>query len=62
MPQTIEDYLVLLQIAADLVTKVRGLARANLTAAEYAELQVKWDALEDRTGRNAGLPDPSGHP
>ena len=56
----IDSYVQLLQIAtalgSGLVAVIKGYAQRDLTPEEYAELQVKWDSLVDRTARNAGLP------
>ena len=43
------------KIGAPLVNLIKGYAARDLTDAEFAQLQLEWDALADRTARNAGL-------
>ena len=55
----VQRYLELIQLAqgigAGLVTIIKGYAHRDLTPADYDVLQAKWDALEQRTAKNAGL-------
>ncbi len=43
------------KVGPALVNLIKGYAARDLTDAEYAEVQTRWDALEQRTAHNAGL-------
>ena len=55
----VQKYLEIMQIAqgmsAGLLAIIRGAAQQELTDAQFATLQDKWDALVVRTAKNAGL-------
>lgn len=58
--EKLQRYINLLTIAGQigqgLANIIRGYAQRDLSPEEYDALQGQWDALVDRTARNAGLP------